>query len=326
MLPKSRIVSALVFGVGLACITWGILFPVLVVHGPRLPLDIPATTLVLKDPNAHMRTLSGENYHGGVEKQFHISIIPPTDDAVATARIGATTLRDDRTRPEAENLAQAEVWTYTFDRTTGENTTPLMVSEQLASPAKEVDFHGLWVKFPAYVEQTNYELFDATLRRTVPAVFREEQLRNGRSEYIFVQKIPPTNVHQNNPSVFSLAVVATEDGGLEQAELIHQGQRELHVDRITGLVTHVSEEWDDYYQNERGERVDDALQFTAQSSEEFRQQMDAEIAKISDGSTPRLISWIILGFGIVLAVLGAFMALRPQGRKQRGTTIDASGV
>ena len=69
----------------------------------------------------------------------------------------------------------ATVWTYTFKRTTGMNTSPVKFANMPATGATDVEFSGYWVKFPLDAKQTSYEVFDATLRRTAPAVYKDSQ-------------------------------------------------------------------------------------------------------------------------------------------------------
>ena len=51
MLPKSRIVSAVILGVGLALLAAGVLYPRIVVTDARMPLNLEQTTVTLVDPN-----------------------------------------------------------------------------------------------------------------------------------------------------------------------------------------------------------------------------------------------------------------------------------
>ena len=70
MLPKSRIVSAIIFGVGLALCAAGLLYPKLVVTDARMPLNLEQTTITLVDPNGTQRSnADGSMYVGPITKQ-----------------------------------------------------------------------------------------------------------------------------------------------------------------------------------------------------------------------------------------------------------------
>ena len=69
MLPKSRIVSALAIGLGLALVAWGVLFPYIVPTDARLPLSLKQTTMTLVDQHATQRIPSdGTTYTGPMTK------------------------------------------------------------------------------------------------------------------------------------------------------------------------------------------------------------------------------------------------------------------
>ena len=70
MLPKSRIFSVLLLGLGVALIAAGLTASSFLSFSPRLPLDIEDTTWTLQDDNATAQELSAE----GVT-QYELSLI-----------------------------------------------------------------------------------------------------------------------------------------------------------------------------------------------------------------------------------------------------------
>ncbi len=150
MLPKSRIVSALAIGLGLALVAWGVLFPRIVPTDARLPLSLKQTTMTLVDQHATQRIPNdGTTYTGPMTKQYHAELLPPVDQEVATARIGVSLMRGEH-GPEGaiqasdlDRLVEATVWTYTFKRTTGMNTSPVKFVNMPATGAIDVDFPAI---------------------------------------------------------------------------------------------------------------------------------------------------------------------------------------
>ncbi|AKK04741.1 putative DUF3068 family protein [Corynebacterium mustelae] len=210
MLPKTRIASAIIIGLGFALIAWGVVFPYVVPVDARMPLALTQTTVTLVDDSATQRMPGdGSTYTGPMTKQYHAEILPPVDSDLATARVGVSLLRGapgiqvPEEQSDLDRLVEASVWTYSFARTTGLNTSPLKFVDVPATPPQTVEFSGYWVKFPSNAEQTTYEVFDSTLRRTTPAVFQEAIQRGGRTIYRYHQEIEPTNVARNYRNFFT---------------------------------------------------------------------------------------------------------------------------
>lgn len=328
MLPKSRIVSALAIGLGLALVAWGVLFPRIVPTDARLPLSLKQTTMTLVDQHATQRIPNdGTTYTGPMTKQYHAELLPPVDQEVATARIGVSLMRGEH-GPEGaiqasdlDRLVEATVWTYTFKRTTGMNTSPVKFVNMPATGAIDVDFSGYWVKFPLDAKQTSYEVFDATLRRTVPAVYKDSQERNGRTIYHYQQKIDPTNTADLYSTFFTTiklpikpAPPADKPQDIE-AYLFHSGVRDYYVDQISGMIVDMSENIIDYYGDRNGGKLADAHLFAGKMSNEQSAAMLAQAAQLSDGHIMRIITWVVLGLGVVTTfagIMGAFGVGRRQ--------------
>ena len=184
MLPKSRIFSVLLLGLGVALIAAGIVAPAFLDYSPRLPLNLKNSTWTLHDDSADSQQLSKDGttpYSGPMTYQINMDIQEPSDDEKATVRIGETRMRGEG--EGLNDLSQAQVWTYPVDRLSGEAAGEASLSHTLATPSDKVTVDGYWLKFPAGAEKTNYPVFDPTLRKAVDAVFEEETTMDGRTVY-----------------------------------------------------------------------------------------------------------------------------------------------
>ena len=77
MLPKSRIFSVLLLGLGVALIAAGLAASSFLSFSPRLPLDIKDTTWTMQDENATGQALSAEGasqYEGPMTYQLNLDI------------------------------------------------------------------------------------------------------------------------------------------------------------------------------------------------------------------------------------------------------------
>lgn len=335
MLPKSRIAAILSIGLGLALIVWAVLAPRFVHDEAKMPLDLEQSTFTLRDDGARSRLLAdGRMLDVPVERQTHMEILPPADGDIATLRVGVTESRVNR-QADLDRLINATVWSVTIDRTTGEATGPASVTDQLASPTREVPVNGYWLKFPADAQQTTYDAFDVTLRDVVPAVFEESYERGGREIYVYRQNIEPTNVAQkyasflnttqlerpvaSNDNAEGEAEAAAEEPAKEQAYLFHSGTRDIHVDQVSGLIVNVEESIEDYYGDADGNKLEDVLTFNGAMSDEDVDAMISQASGVSDGSLARIINYIVLAAGILITLIGALCAFGAVGRKKNSS-------
>lgn len=329
MLPKSRIVAILSIGLGLAMILWAVLAPRLVHNEAKMPLDLEQSTFTLRDDSARSRLLAdGRMLDVPVERQTHMEILPPADGDIATLRVGVTDSRVNQ-QADLDRLISASVWSLTIDRTTGEVTGSASVTDQLASQPREVPVNGYWLKFPADAQQTTYDAFDVTLRDVVPAVFEESYERGGREIYVYRQNIEPTNVAQKYASFLNTtqldvpisenageAVEAPAESDQQQAYLFHSGTRDIHVDRVSGLIVNVDESIEDYYGDAEGNKLEDVLTFNGAMSDEDVDAMISQASGVSDGALAKIINYIVLAAGISLTIVGALYAFGVLGRKK----------
>ncbi|MCS4535734.1 DUF3068 domain-containing protein [Corynebacterium sp. HS2168-gen11] len=306
MLPTSRIVAAMMIGIGCMLAVVGIVLPQAVAFDARVPLELSHREVSLRDPAATMRVVGdGSTYDGPAEKRIHVSFLPPFDAQEVTAQVGVTLVRGEADRAHVADIYTAETLNYSFDRVTGANLSPVKIISELASPARTVEFAGLWLKFPAPVAQTAYEFFDLGLEATAPMVFERSSMREGRELYHFVQEIAPTELAGRYPSVLHETVI---DDSV--AKLMHAVKREITVDTISGLIVDISEQVDDVYVNEEGQPVGVALKFHGMLDESDKQALFAQAARISDQHWILWVLWALTGVGVLLilgGLAGAFL-------------------
>lgn len=317
MLPKSRVFSALLLGLGVALVVAGLLAPRFFHMDARLPMDLTETTFTVTDEQAQTRLMSdpdGRVLDSPVTRQMHLEIQNPSDEDAATVRVGATTARDNR-QNDLNRLISAEVWHYRIDRVTGEALTPATLDEQLAAPTTEVPIDGLWVKFPSGAERTTYDVFDRTLRETRPAVFAEELEIDGHTVYRYRQDIEPTNVRQLYPGMFNETTFETEDGGQERGFLFHSVQRDFFVEPNSGMIVDIHEDINDYYGTADGEERETVLRFDGQMPKEQVSERLDQAADVPDRTTSQVIRWVIVGAGALMALIGVAGAFGLFGRR-----------
>lgn len=322
MLPKSRIFSALLLGLGIALMVGGLAAPVLLNADGRLPLDLRNTTWTITDEEAVHAPVydpEAEPVEGPVTHQLHLQIQPPATEENTTVRIGSSWFAGTGDNPA--ELISAQTWSYVLDRLSGEAQTPATLTHTIGMPTAEVAVDGQWLKFPSDAEQTTYDVFDETLRSAHPAVFIDSLGLGGREVYHYRQEIEPTNVAQAYAGMFNTRVIPTEGGGTEQAYLFHSATRDIYVDQITGVVVDMEVAVDDFYGRADGSRVDDVLTFAGSMAPEQTQALVEELDSVVALGQAQLWRWIIVGIGAAVAVLGLLGAFagrdRGRGRGRR---------
>ena len=318
MLPKSRVISIVLLGLGVALLVAGIVTPQFLHASARLPLDLTGATYTLTDEDGTALKMSEEGteeYNGPVTYQMHVDVQDPSDAQNATVSIGESTFRGFGDDDAIENLVQAQIWNYSIDRITGEANSEAEISYQLASPMTTSAVDGYWFKFPSDAAKTTYPAYDPTLRAARDAVFEEELEVDGRTVYRYHQEIEPVNVATLYAGAFNTTQLETEDGGTEAGYLFHSGTRELYVDQETGLLIGMDVDIHDYYADREGNADHDALVLNASSTDEDRAAMLAQAAEVPKESTARNVRLGLLIAGGVLAVLGLIGTFWPRRKR-----------
>lgn len=227
MLPRSRVISVLVLGLGAALLVIGLLLPRFVDTEPKVPLGLPDTTFVIDSENAVSSRLmedgTREEVEGPVRRQFHAEIIEPSDDDNVSLRVGASMTRPGETGAGdgLDGLILAQTWTFTVDRLTGFPTGPARLLDQPMGQPLPVDMGGYWVKFPADTQEEGYPVFEDALRESVPAEFVGDEERDGHRLLRFRQVTENVNVAELYGSTYTSAqfpVVPVEDASVEGAD------------------------------------------------------------------------------------------------------------
>lgn len=135
-----------------------------------------------------------------------------------------------------------------FDRHTGEMLDccdSYTESEPLGR--REIDFEGVYLKFPFNTEKQDYEFWDTTLQQATPAVYEGEEEIDGLTVYKFVQTIEPTDVDLQTVGTEHLEVPGylvgeAEDSPAVQADRIYSNVRTLWIEPETGAIINAQEE------------------------------------------------------------------------------------
>ena len=321
MLPRSRIASVLILGLGAALIVAGLLMPRLLSDDPKIPLDLPDTTYALRaEEGVASRMLpdgSREDVVSPIRRQFHGELIEPADETRVSLRLGASTTRE--LPPEVlgtdpiYELVDASVWTFTVDRLTGEALSPAQLADQMAGLPLEVPMDGYWVKFPADTQQETYPVFDDMLRRTVPAEFVGEEEIGGNRVLRFRQTIEPTNLATLYRAAHTQITVDEEP-----AFLWYSGTRDWVVEPGSGMVVDIHENIDLGWDNRAGERKRTYLRFDGGIDEYSTAGLLQQALRVADTTPLRPWSIALIVIGAIFAFGGVAGAFRPEGESGRG--------
>lgn len=307
MLPRSRVFSALLVGLGVALMVAGLLTPKLIHADPRIPLEPADVTLRLVDPEAKTRLLSdGRVLTSPVTRQIHVQLQDPASADNVTENVGVSLLRDSY-QEDRDRLISATVWNLNLDRGSAEIREPLTVRDQLVGPSTSAPeaLGALWMHFPLNPEKRAYPVLDDTLRAPVTAEFIGEEEHDGRQVMHYRQDIKAQNVHEHYQNFFT----STEIDG-EELFLFHSGTRDLYVDAATGVIINIEEDIHDFYGTKDAKPREDVLKFRGELTEEAVAQRLAHAAELPKAETVKVWGWALLGIGAVLTLLALVGAFR----------------
>lgn len=307
MLPRSRVFSALLVGLGVALMVAGLLTPRLIHADPRIPLEPADTTLRLVDPEAKTRLLSdGRVLTSPVTRQIHVQLQDPASADHVTENVGVSLLRDSY-QEDRDRLISATVWNMNLDRASAEIKEPLTVRDQLVGPSTSAPeaLGALWLHFPLNPEKRAYEVLDDTLRAPVTAEFIGEDEVDGRQVMHYRQNIAAQNVHDHYQNFFT----STEIDG-EELFLFHSGTRDFYVDAATGVIINIEEDIHDFYGTTAAQPREDVLRFHGQLDEDAVAQRVSHAAALPKAETVKAWGWGLLALGAVLTLLALVGAFR----------------
>lgn len=308
MLPKSRIFSALLVGLGVALIVAGLVAPRFIVGDARMPLDMENTTYTLYDENG---TVEGETT--GVTRQLHMDIQNPANEDMASLRVGET-LFEGSDGAEFDALLSAQTWNWELNRLTGEALSPATLSTVMVMPPESVEMDGPWIKLPTDFDEETAEIFDPFLREAAPATYTGSNDAGGAVNN-YSQVVEPTNLATKYPAMKNTKMVNDEEDNAEQLFLTYEADRILSYEANTGVLVGMHEDVDLYYADREGNRVEDYVSYSAATADDGA-RVD-ELASVLSQSTSRTISVVMIVVGAVLALLGLIGALRPDRRQAK---------
>lgn len=308
MLPTSRILSALLTGLGVALIAGGLVAPRFLAGDARLPLDLENTTWTVTDPAG---SYGGEQQP--VTHQLHMEVQNPADRHVASVRVGESLLAGTSAN-DFDNLVSAGTWTFTMDRFTGLPDGPLTLSNVMVLPETEVAGEGHWLKFPADVRRTTYDVFDPTLRGAAPAEFSGEEEIGGRTVYRYEQRIEPTNLAMRYADMRNTKTQVDPEGNQTRSFLYYGVTRQLLVDQATGLVVGIDEDVDSFYGDAQGRGIEQVLRYSGQMPRDQTEALLGQLGGVFTQGQSRAVTIGVIALGAVLVVGGLIGALRP-GRR-----------
>ena len=140
MLSRPRILSILLLGLGTALLAAGILLPKVLNVDPKMPLDLPPVSYTLRAEDGVSTRINEEGKREEVrsplQRQLHGVLIEPADADKVSLRVGVTEMRElppevIGTDPLTE-LIEANIWTVTIDRLTGEALAPATLVDRMA--------------------------------------------------------------------------------------------------------------------------------------------------------------------------------------------------
>ncbi|WIM68066.1 DUF3068 domain-containing protein [Corynebacterium breve] len=308
MLPKSRLFSALLVGLGVALIVAGLVAPRFLLGDGRFPLDLENTTYTLVDDDARF-----EDESTPVTRQMHLEIQNPADDEMVSLRMGNSLFHGEEA-DQLDNLVTAETWSWQMNRVTGDPLDSASLSSVMVMPATKVDMGGPWIKLPVENDADEVNLFDPMLRRTAPAVREGEHQLLGRQADSYAQTIEPTNLAREYAAMQNTKTVEDGEGNAQQLYLTYEAKRVLTVDHITGLVIGITEDVDMYYADADGNRVENYVTYAAETSGNDARMKQLE--RVASQGTSRNATIVVMTLGGVLTLLGLIGAFRPEGRRK----------
>ena len=297
MLPRSRVLSVLLLGLGVTLLVLGLAYPRVSVLGTVVPLD--SVDYVIADDNAQLRLVGGELETGPVERTFHVEYTDPKDSDTATVRVGLTLGRPDAAT-DVDGLWVAEVYSYVLDRQSGSilATPPATVADQLATPPTEVAMaDSYWWAFPPDTAGQQYQLWDPLLRDTVTArLHLPTRDEGGRTYQDYVVTVQPTNLAHNYVTAFTEPAPGRA--------LWYEGSRTLTVDRATGIIVNAVENVHLWEAGVNGEDPQDVLVFDGELTEASQSHLRELAAQQTDRGVVNLVSTLVAALGGLLTLLG----------------------
>ncbi|WP_051516034.1 DUF3068 domain-containing protein [Candidatus Blastococcus massiliensis] len=173
---------------------------------------------------------------------------------------------------------------------------------------ERTDIQGLTVRFPSDTEQRDYDLWDTTVRQSLPARFVGSERLDGLPVYRFEQEVPAQVIR-------TVPVPGTLVGSSEAefpAEVVHSNSRSLLVEPLSGVIVSVEESPLTELRGPDGAAGAVLLAGTFGWSDETVEDAVARAEDIRDerAELRPLVRWTGIGAGTALLAAGALLAAR----------------
>ncbi|MGV1037956.1 MAG: DUF3068 domain-containing protein [Candidatus Nanopelagicales bacterium] len=229
-----------------------------------------------------------------------------------------------RTNAEDGRLITASQSRYAFGQT----------DSQLANccganvAGKTVNFSGIMpLKFPFFLKEQSYDIWDDQLQATAPAVFEAKEDHGGVSSYRFTQAIPPTQVPGSEQKVPAKIVKLPGSGDVTISQY-YENTTTFWVEPLTGQIVDTAATPTVTFRGPGG-TVDlaTALQVKASASPAYLEQAAKDInAKASQlNLVMNVLPIVFLILGIILVVIGWLMA-KSGAKTKEATAVATSGA
>jgi hypothetical protein len=254
---------------GLVCLGLGMLFVVGAAFSmwyayPRLALapldrDTTETPAIARGEDATYLNLHGESPQivtGGELESVRKVVGQVEDSKVASDQLGEevvvyeTLSYTDEVGFEPQTGGVPLLGTLdrlAFDRHTGEAVDCCDSFSEVRGEKTEMDFDGLYLKFPFNTEKKDYTFWDTTLQEATPVRYEDEEEIQGLTVYKFVQTIEPTDVDvqtagAEHTEVPGYIVGGAQDSPAVQADRIYSNTRTLWIEPETGAIIDAQED------------------------------------------------------------------------------------
>lgn len=240
-----------------------------------------------------------------------------TEDSDVTVWVEASEVRTDND----DLVVNASLRSLCLDRFSGEAVAPCenqfyedVEGERVVGERGEVLQPGLNFKFPFDTEKRDYQWFDTSLKKAVPARFAGEQEIKGLPTYKFVQNIPSTLLEERDVPG---SLVGQPEVPTVRAGLYYEAVRTLYVEPVTGAVVAGGEDGKQELRADGRSTVvfDGELTITDETVSGYVADAKENISSLWVMTGLPVILWIVGGVLIVLSVL--MMALGRRGKHSR---------
>ncbi len=172
-----------------------------------------------------------------------------------------------------------------------------------------VDVTGLTLAFPPDTPQRDHDVWDGTVRQSLPARFTGTAEVGGLEVYRFEQEVPEQVV---GSVTVPGALFGEDDGGTVAADVVHSNARTLLVEPASGVVVSSEEDPRTVLRGPGGSSGPVLLAGTFRSSDESVADGVARAQEVLDrrSLTGSVLPWTVGGAGAALLVLGVLLVAR----------------